>query len=64
MSGQFQVIAPDVVLGQDVRIFHFVNLYGCTIGDAVRSAPLSKFRRASPSAKMSRYPATALFVRA
>ena len=33
MSGQFQVIAPDVVLGQDVRIFHFVNLYGCTIGD-------------------------------
>ena len=33
MSGQFQVIAPDVVLGQNVRIFHFVNLYGCTIGD-------------------------------
>lgn len=33
MSGQFQVIAPDVVLGENVRIFHFVNLYGCTIGD-------------------------------
>ncbi len=33
MSGEFQVIAPDVVLGQNVRIFHFVNLYGCTIGD-------------------------------
>jgi len=33
MSGQFQVIASDVVLGQNVRIFHFVNLYGCTIGD-------------------------------
>jgi len=26
-------IAPNVKLGRDVRIFAFVNLYGCTIGD-------------------------------
>ncbi len=26
-------IAPDVVLGKDVRVFDFVNLYGCEIGD-------------------------------
>jgi dTDP-4-amino-4,6-dideoxygalactose transaminase/acetyltransferase-like isoleucine patch superfamily enzyme len=26
-------IAPDVKLGRDVRIFAFVNLYGCEIGD-------------------------------
>jgi acetyltransferase-like isoleucine patch superfamily enzyme len=26
-------IAPDVRLGKDVKIFAFVNLYGCTIGD-------------------------------
>lgn len=26
-------IAPDVVLGDGVRIHSFVNLYGCTIGD-------------------------------
>jgi UDP-2-acetamido-3-amino-2,3-dideoxy-glucuronate N-acetyltransferase len=26
-------IAPDVVLGKDVKIFDFVNLYGCQIGD-------------------------------
>lgn len=26
-------IAPDVKLGQNVKIFAFVNLYGCTIGD-------------------------------
>lgn len=32
-SGQFQVIAPDVVMGQGVRISSFVNLYGCSIGD-------------------------------
>jgi acetyltransferase-like isoleucine patch superfamily enzyme len=30
---QFARIAPDVKLGKDVKIFAFVNLYGCTIGD-------------------------------
>ena len=30
---QFQRIAPDVKLGRDVKIYDFVNLYGCTIGD-------------------------------
>lgn len=29
----FCKIAPDVKLGQNVRIFDFVNLYGCQIGD-------------------------------
>lgn len=29
----FQRIAPDVKLGRNVRIFAFVNLYGCEIGD-------------------------------
>jgi acetyltransferase-like isoleucine patch superfamily enzyme len=28
-----QRIAADVRLGRDVRIFAFVNLYGCTVGD-------------------------------
>lgn len=26
-------IAPDVKMGRDVKVFAFVNLYGCTIGD-------------------------------
>jgi len=26
-------ISPDVKLGRDVKVFAFVNLYGCTIGD-------------------------------
>ena len=30
---EFVRIAPDVVLGNDVKIYAFVNLYGCTIGD-------------------------------
>lgn len=29
----FKRISPDVRLGQGVRIFAFVNLYGCEIGD-------------------------------
>ena len=33
MPGQFCVIASDVKLGRDVTIHHFVNLYGCEIGD-------------------------------
>ena len=32
----FLRIAPDVKLGRDVRIFGFVNLYGCEIGDATK----------------------------
>src|SRR4051794_9369216 len=29
-------ISPDVQLGRDVKIFGFVNLYGCCIGDDSR----------------------------
>ncbi len=33
MRGEYCLISADVVLGSDVRIFNFVNLYGCEIGD-------------------------------
>jgi acetyltransferase-like isoleucine patch superfamily enzyme len=33
---EFCRIAPDVKLGNDVKIFAFVNLYGCEIGDGSR----------------------------
>lgn len=36
MSSAFQSIAPSVILGRDVRLFGFVNLYGCEIGDETR----------------------------
>ena len=29
----YQRISPDVQIGKDVKIFAFVNLYGCEIGD-------------------------------
>ena len=35
-ASDFKRIAPDVKLGRDVRIFAFVNLYGCEIGDETR----------------------------
>lgn len=31
-----QFIAADVKLGKDVKIHHFVNLYGCEVGDETR----------------------------
>jgi acetyltransferase-like isoleucine patch superfamily enzyme len=36
MRGEFCLIAADVVLGQDVSIYNFVNLYGCEIGDRTK----------------------------
>ncbi len=32
-NGDLVRIAPDVKLGQDVKAYAFVNLYGCEIGD-------------------------------
>ena len=34
--GIYQTIAGDVILGQDVFLAQFVNLYGCSIGDYSR----------------------------
>ena len=33
VSAEFARVAPDVKLGKDVKIYAFVNLYGCEIGD-------------------------------
>lgn len=36
VSGEYLRISPDVKLGENVRIYAFVNLYGCEIGDESR----------------------------
>jgi acetyltransferase-like isoleucine patch superfamily enzyme len=41
----FSRIAADVRLGRDVRIVGFVNLYGCTIGDATAIGPFVEIQR-------------------
>ncbi len=33
---KYQIISRDVKLGKNVRIYNFVNLYGCKIGDDTR----------------------------
>jgi UDP-2-acetamido-3-amino-2,3-dideoxy-glucuronate N-acetyltransferase len=45
MASAFQRIAPDVVLGRDVVIHDFVNLYGCRIGDGSRIGPFVEIQR-------------------
>jgi acetyltransferase-like isoleucine patch superfamily enzyme len=36
MPNEYCRIADDVVLGKDVQIHAFVNLYGCSVGDGTR----------------------------
>ena len=33
---EFLCIAPDVILGKNVRLAQFINLYGCKIGDETK----------------------------
>lgn len=40
-----QRIAPDVKLGSGVRVYDFVNLYGCEIGDGSQIGPFVEIQR-------------------
>jgi acetyltransferase-like isoleucine patch superfamily enzyme len=42
---KFQTIAADVKLGRDVKIFDFVNLYGCEIGDETKIGTFVEIQR-------------------
>ena len=42
---RFQSIADDVKLGRDVKIFEFVNLYGCEIGDESKIGTFVEIQR-------------------
>jgi acetyltransferase-like isoleucine patch superfamily enzyme len=42
---RWQRIAPDVRMGQDVKIYDFVNLYGCDIGDGSQIGPFVEIQR-------------------
>jgi acetyltransferase-like isoleucine patch superfamily enzyme len=41
----WQRIADDVVLGRDVRVADFVNLYGCRVGDDTRIGPFVEIQK-------------------
>lgn len=51
MDNNYQSITPDVRIGKDVRIFKFVNLYGCEIGD---SSKIGTFVEIQKNAKIGR----------
>ena len=41
----FSIISSDVVLGSGVKIYGFVNLYGCSIGDETRIGTFVEIQR-------------------
>jgi acetyltransferase-like isoleucine patch superfamily enzyme len=45
MDMAYTVIGDDVSLGQGVQIYHFVNLYGCIIGDGTRIGTFVEIQR-------------------
>ena len=47
----YQRIAPDVKLGKNVKIFAYVNLYGCEIGD---NSKIGAFVEIQKNAKIGR----------
>jgi acetyltransferase-like isoleucine patch superfamily enzyme len=49
--GDYCRIAPDVKLGQDVKIYAFVNLYGCSIGDNSRVGTFVEIQKGSSIGK-------------
>ena len=53
IDGDFVRISPDVKLGNDVKIFAFVNLYGCEIGDESKIGTFVEIQR---GAKIGRKP--------
>jgi len=44
---KFQNIAPDVKLGRDVKVYDFVNLYGCEIGDESKIGTFVEIQKGS-----------------
>jgi acetyltransferase-like isoleucine patch superfamily enzyme len=40
-------IAPDVKLGREVKIYQFVNLYGCELGDETRIGTFVEIQKGS-----------------
>jgi acetyltransferase-like isoleucine patch superfamily enzyme len=45
LTPEFCRIAPDVRLGRDVKIYAFVNLYGCEIGDESKIGTFVEIQR-------------------
>jgi acetyltransferase-like isoleucine patch superfamily enzyme len=42
---KLKTIAPDVVLGKDVKLADFINLYGCSIDDETKIGPFVEIQK-------------------
>ena len=58
------VVSADVKLGKDVKIYNFVNLYGCEIGDNTSIGTFVEIQKNARSANAARSRATPLSARA
>jgi len=47
MTGQHQVVKEDVKLGKNVQLWHFVNIYGCEIGDNTNIGSFVEIRKSA-----------------
>ena len=46
-STPYRIVAPDVKLGKGVKIYNFVNLYGCEIGDYTKIGTFVEIQKGS-----------------
>jgi acetyltransferase-like isoleucine patch superfamily enzyme len=51
MVAEFARIAPDVKLGEDVKVYAFVNLYGCEIGEGSKIGTFVEIQKGSTIGK-------------
>ena len=54
----FFSIAPDVKLGQGVKLSKFINLYGCEIGDETKIGAFVEIQKNATSGSAARSRAT------
>jgi len=47
VNSEFSRIAPDVKLGENVKVYAFVNLYGCEIGDDTKIGTFVEIQKGS-----------------
>jgi acetyltransferase-like isoleucine patch superfamily enzyme len=50
----FSLISPDVIFGNGVRIYGFVNLYGCEIGDESKIGTFVEIQRGAKIGKRTK----------
>ena len=55
---EYLCIAPDVKLGENVKLAKFINLYGCEIGDNTKIGAFVEIQKNARWERTARSPAT------